>query len=86
METHRSGLTGGQVLYQENILGATQRILGTNNYLDNPGGFTGYTAQLSGKVFEGGTVSEGKEEEEGIRFLFTSLGTERLMEHCHVAM
>jgi hypothetical protein len=59
-------------------IGATQRILGPDNYLDEPRSFTGYTSQLSRKVFEGGTIGERKEEEEGICILFTSLRTERL--------
>lgn len=58
--------------------GTTQRILGANDHPDDTRGLSCYAGQLSRQVFEGDTVSEREEEEEGICVLLASLGMERL--------
>lgn len=65
------------------ILGATQRILGANDYPDDTRGLSCYAGQLSREVFEGGTVGKREEEEESVCLLHASLGMERLIRDCN---
>lgn len=64
------------------VLGATQMILGANDYPDDTRGLACYAGQLSREVFKGGTVGEREEEEESVRLLLASLGMERLAQGC----
>lgn len=62
------------------VLGTIQKILGADDHSDDTRGLTCYAGQLSREVFEGGTVSEREEEEEGVCFFLASLETERLIQ------